>query len=407
MAERRKQLSKTPAQRFEETVEPLVQDRIENENLKKRINQKTVKDDSHQDFSVGIKDIDESIHYYFNNVIRPTVLQNGKKKKVPIIYGNQERWKAVQKDGFYRDKNGKVQAPLIMYKRTGLEKNRSLGNKVDADSPQNLVIFEKKYSRKNFYDRFSILNNRKEQREYQGVVIPDYVTLTYSCIIFTDYIEQNNKIIESINYASDSYWGDPNKFKFRSSIDSYETETDVAQGTDRVTKTTFSITLNGYIIPDSINAQLQGNRKFYSKSSVIFGLETVTANAALAAATTDTKRAASTFHDEPGVKLILDSDSVSMTAEQISYVSLNTTAVANSISGTNTAVFNGKTIATPPSGFTLGQEGFAVYINNTYIPNSQRTVSQVSSNIHVVFTTNDMGYILNSDDEVVLTGKFS
>ena len=49
--------------------------------LKKRINQKTVKDDSHQDFSVGIKDIDESIHYYFNNVIRPTVLQNGKKKK--------------------------------------------------------------------------------------------------------------------------------------------------------------------------------------------------------------------------------------------------------------------------------------------------------------------------------------
>ena len=114
MAERSKQLSKTPAQRFEETVEPLVQDRIENSNLKKRINQKTVKDDSHQDFSVGIKDIDESIHYYFNNVIRPTVLQNGKKKKVPIIYGNQERWKAVQKDGFYRDKNGKVQAPLIM-----------------------------------------------------------------------------------------------------------------------------------------------------------------------------------------------------------------------------------------------------------------------------------------------------
>ena len=57
---------------------------------------------------------------------------------------------------------------------------------------------------------------------------------------------------------------DPNKFKFRSSIDRYATETDVAQGDDRVTRTTFNITLNGYIIPDSINAQLQGNRKFYS-----------------------------------------------------------------------------------------------------------------------------------------------
>ena len=407
MADRNKQLSKTPAQRFEETVDPLISPRVANEDKTIRINQKTVKGDSHQDFSVGIKDIDESIHYYFNNVIRPNVIQNGKRKNVPIIYGNQERWKAVQKDGYYRDKNGKIQAPIIMYKRESLEKNRSLGNKIDAGSPQNLVIFEKKYSRKNFYDRLSVLTNRKEQREYQGVVIPDYVTLTYSCIIFTDYIEQNNKIIEAINYASDSYWGDPNKFKFRSTIDSYATETDVAQGNDRVTRTTFNITLNGYIIPDSINAQLQGNRKFYSKSSVIFGMETVATNASHVAANTNTKRASAQFHDQPITITKLDSDSVSMTAQQISYVSLNTTAVANSISGTNTAVFNGKTIATPPTGFTLGQEGFAVYVNNTYIPNSQRTVSQVSSNINIVFVTNEMGYTLNSDDEVVVTGKFS
>ena len=396
-----------PAKRFEEQVTGYQEARPNNPVLTDRASQRTVRNDDKGDFTVGIKDIDESIVFYFNNVIKPSVIQKGIRKNVPVIYGNQERWKAVQKDGYYRDRNGKIQAPLIMFRRETLEKNRDLGNKLGAENPQNFYVFERKYTNKNHYDRLSVLTNRTKTREYQGVVIPDYVTLTYSCIIFTDYIEQNNKIIESINYASDSYWGDPNKFKFRSSIDSYETETDVAQGTDRVTKTTFSITLNGYIIPDSINAQLQGNRKFYSKSSVIFGLETVTANAALAAATTDTKRAASTFHDEPGVKLILDSDSVSMTAEQISYVSLNTTAVANSISGTNTAVFNGKTIATPPSGFTLGQEGFAVYINNTYIPNSQRTVSQVSSNIHVVFTTNDMGYILNSDDEVVLTGKFS
>ena len=407
MADRSKQLSKTPAQRFEETVDPLISPRVANEDKTIRINQKTVKGDSHQDFSVGIKDIDESIHYYFNNVIRPNVIQNGKRKNVPIIYGNQERWKAVQKDGYYRDKNGKIQAPIIMYKRESLEKNRSLGNKIDAGAPQNLVIFEKKYSRKNFYDRLSVLTNRKEQREYQGVVIPDYVTLTYSCIIFTDYIEQNNKIIEAINYASDSYWGDPNKFKFRSSIDSYATETDVAQGNDRVTRTTFNITLNGYIIPDSINAQLQGNRKFYSKSSVIFGMETVATNASHVAANTNTKRASTQFHDQPITITKLDSDSVSMTTQQIAYVSLNTTAVANSISGTNTAVFNGKTIATPPTGFTLGQEGFAVYVNNTYIPNSQRTVSQVSSNINIVFVTNEMGYTLNSDDEVVVTGKFS
>jgi hypothetical protein len=30
-----------------------------------------------------------------------------------------------------------------------------------------------------------------------------------------------NKLIEAINYASDSYWGDPESFKFKASIDSF------------------------------------------------------------------------------------------------------------------------------------------------------------------------------------------
>jgi len=119
------------------------------------------------------------------------------------------------------------------------------------------------------------------------------------------------------------------------------------------------------------------------------------------------KRTTASFFDGPVTRTKLDSESVSMTTEQITYLSLNTTSTANSISDSNTAVFNGKTIATPPTGFTLGQEAFSLFINNTYIPNSQRTVSQVSSNISVSVVTNDLGYLLNNDDEVVLVGKYS
>ena len=39
-------------------------------------------DDTFETLTVGIKDIDESIHYYFNNVLQPSVTQNGKKIKV-------------------------------------------------------------------------------------------------------------------------------------------------------------------------------------------------------------------------------------------------------------------------------------------------------------------------------------
>ena len=36
----------------------------------------------------------------------------------------------------------------------------------------------------------------------------------------------------------------------------------------------------------------------------------------------------------------------------------------------------------------------------------RRTVSQSGDNITVVFATNDIGYTLNSDDEILLVGKF-
>lgn len=241
---------------------------------KRRENQRSVQGDDFKKFSIGLKDIDEAVFYYFNEVIRPRVTQNGKAMQVPVIYGSPERWKAVQADGFYRDKNGKIQVPLIMFKRTSVEKNRNLSNKLDANMPNNFGIFKKKYSKKNIYDRFTVLNNRFEVDEYYGVVMPDFVNLTYECVIFTDYVEQNNKIVEQMNYASDSYWGNPERFQFRAMIDSYGVATELQQGQDRMTKTSFSINMLGHIIPDAVNAQINGLDKFYSKASIIFGTET-------------------------------------------------------------------------------------------------------------------------------------
>ena len=58
------------------------------------------KDDTAKPFTIGLQDIDESIMYYFQNVIRPTVVQNGVRMAVPIIYGAPERWKSVSKYGY-------------------------------------------------------------------------------------------------------------------------------------------------------------------------------------------------------------------------------------------------------------------------------------------------------------------
>lgn len=250
--------------------------RAEETNLQDRALQTTRANDNVQNFTVGIKDIDESIFYYFNQVLKPQVTQNGKQLNVPLVYASPERWKAMQKDGYYRDKNGKMQAPLITFRRESLEKNRNLGNKLDGNNPHNYGVFEKKFSKKNIYDRFGLLNNRTAEKEYYAVAIPDYVNVVYNCVIFTDYMEQNNKIIEGVNFASDSYWGDPSKFRFRAMIDTYTTATELVQGNDRIVKTEFNINLLGHIVTDTVNALPFNTRKYSSKTNLNFTSETTT-----------------------------------------------------------------------------------------------------------------------------------
>jgi hypothetical protein len=237
--------------------------------------QLSFKNDTAKPFTLGIQDIDETIYYYFTEVIRPFVIQNGQRIAVPVVYGNPEKWKMLQKDGYYRDKNGKIMSPLLVFKRDDLAKVRNIGNKLDANHPNLYNTFVKNYSSKNFYTPFDVLNNIKPEREQHAIVIPDYVTITYSCIIYTYYIEQMNKIVEAINYASDSYWGDPARFKFNARIDSFTTVIEVEDGKDRAVKSNFNIKLNGYIIPDAIQKDVNAVKKLPDITSVTFTTEVV------------------------------------------------------------------------------------------------------------------------------------
>ncbi len=63
-------------------------------------------------------------------------------------------------------------------------------------------------------------------------------------------------------------------------------------------------------------------------------------------------------------------------------------------------------IATPPAGFPALDEGdFQVYINGVAIPKENRTTAQSGSNITVTFS--NLGFTLDSSDQVLLVGKFS
>jgi hypothetical protein len=212
--------------------------------------------------------------YYFEKLLRLYVVQNNSRISIPIIYGSAENWKNFQRDGYFRDKEGKLMAPLLVFKRNTITQNRNLGFKLDGNMIHNLQLFEKRYSTRNFYSNFNLLSNRSPEKEYVAVATPDYVTVEYECVVWTHYMEQMDKVVEALNFASRAYWGDPNRFLFHSSIETFTDATEYAQSEDRAVKTNFNITLNGYLIPDTINKKMANATKYYGVSKVVFGLET-------------------------------------------------------------------------------------------------------------------------------------
>ena len=408
--------------------------------------QTTRKTDKVKDISIGLEDIDYAIKYYFDNVIKPSVVQDGQRVDVPTMYGSPERWKSVQADGYYRDSNGKLAVPLIMYKRDNVEKNRSLGNKIDGNLASLFQVFETRYNQRNQYDKFSILNNRIPSKQYYVSVVPDYVTITYTVSIFTNYVEQNNKIIEAIEFASDSYWGNENRWHFRTMLDSFSTTNIINSGEDKAAVTTVTLKVNGYLIADSVNKHLADTGIHYSTAQVIFGLETVEdVNAGFVAASqivnsqsggttsflgdagdistfsapspliTGQSQMMSSFVGD-GINVTNDYQSYTgLTPEDLAYIATNISKTANIITNT-TATFTGTSFLEPSAGSQLPPtsiSNFTFYANSLPISYNEITGWGTDGMGNLVLTIDPtaLGYYLTNNDNtnktIIAVGKFT
>ena len=379
----------------------------------------SMKDDKVKTINVGLADIDEAVMYYFIQVIKPTVIQDGTRMAVETVYASPERWKSIQADGFHRDGNGQIILPVIVIRRDNIEKVRSLGNKLDGNFAALYQVVGSKYNPRNQYDKFSILTNRIPSEQFYVTAVPDYVTITYSCIVFTNFVEQNNKIVEAIEYASDSYWGNPNRWKFKAAIDSFATTVGVENGADRAARSTFNIKLNGYLIPDTVNKDLAAARnKFYTKSQVVFDLEVIDsagetvaidkmrfANKAPAA-----NSMAATSFIGGGINVSnVTNVSSNLNNAEVTYLNTNKLKTANTITSSNTVVFTGASLLQPPVGSSLpatSVDNFTFFVNGVNVGSSFVTLVEASGNITLTFDTTGMGYTLVSTDEVIATGKF-
>lgn len=366
-------------------------------------------DDKYNDLKIGLYDLDYCIKWYFDNTIKPNVDDFGRNYEVPIVYGSAEKWKSVQEQGFLRDVGGKILKPIIMYKRTGVVKNRTLGNKIDANFPQLYRTQEFKYNKQNRYDQFSVITNLQPQRTFINTVIPEYVDITYEIVIWTDFVEHMNSIVESVIYSEGSYWGEPERFKFRTKIDDFQNVTDQLADADRVVKTTFTLTLFGYIVPDVLVKHLSKHLSEKTLSVQQLNVEfNVDADESVFEDTQTTGVGASVEITTPSVESAPNPVYGGIDPAISTYLNTNASVLATSIT-TDTATFPAGFLSAPTGLPATSAANFQFFVNGQLVEPAAITsfVDNGNGTTTLTIDTGELGFTLVGSDEIVGVGKFN
>ena len=330
----------------------------------------------------GVKliDIDSTIAQYMADTIIPKLEEHGNVVKVPLVYGNAERWNGARKDGYLRDQRGKIQIPLVMFKRNSVERDTG----IQHFREQVRMPAFKKYSSKNRYERFSLESGVQPLMEMYSVAVPAYVTVSYEVMIWTSFTEHMNKIVEAFQYESDRYWGREDGFRFRTRIESFDTAQEVGQGSERIIRTTFTMNVNAYLLPETENEK-PIVRKEFTKKRIVFGVETdLTGN----------------IFTKPSL--------YNEYAQVIDFIAVRGSQMAEFVNGTTVKLTNVKKPILPSEliGVFDTDNWFRIYINGDFISPSFYTYSYNGFTNEIVFVFHDLTFIIEPQDEIAITGKF-
>jgi len=232
-----------------------------------------------ENYAITLKDVDSSVLSHVKNVMKPLIKEANETFKVPVYYGNEERWEAVRKRGVLRDSGGALILPLIMLRRTEIARNDMSGQAFshDVKSKHISVVRNAGWSKDNQYDRFSVQTGVQPAHENIVTGMPTYTDITYEFILWTNFIEQMNPLIESFVDQSHTYWGDRTKNKFLCNIDNISDASEMDQGGERFIKATFSVLTKAYLLPEYLNSvvtdKVSNMKKELTPSKIVFGFE--------------------------------------------------------------------------------------------------------------------------------------
>lgn len=358
-----------------------------------------------------VYDIDFAIKWFIENEIQPQVEANGELINVPVIFANGEKWDNVRRLGYLRDEKGMLQSPIIVLKRNSLTERDQL-KKLDVNRPVsgNQLIYKQKYNKRNRYedDLFPIpINDPIQAQELYTINVPEYVDIEYDMMIWTDFTTQMNGLVEQIMPYGTFAWG--NEFnKYRTFIRQMSFETINTVGEDRLVRCTVPLTVNGTLMAEQEYRQNVVQKRYSVKKlewiSVIEVEDDIFQTTDVPQEILDSDQRIA----EGGVVTVSGGGgTVTIDSSTLNYL-INLSDQVGTFVDTDTITVSAAAAINPSNLTVANKNEFDLYINGQYIDKAVYTWTPLDTSPQTIdFDTGTLGYTLDSEDVIIINGRWA
>jgi hypothetical protein len=211
-----------------------------------------------------------------------------------------------------------------------------------------------------------------------------------------------NKIVEAVLYSEGSFWGERERFKFRTKIDNFTNTTDLLTDSERIVRTTFTVTMFGYIVPDAIIKQLSKklSDKTFSNRQLVIDTDLEDTPMVIGGVTPAGLSTTGTGGSVPRSNV---------NAITIAYLNTNKAIERDSVVVPDTVLFAANFLAAPTGLPTTSLANFTFFINGNFVENTAIISFVDNGNGTSTLTINPivLGYELDTNDLVLGMGKFN
>jgi hypothetical protein len=372
-----------------------------NKEVKRLAGHTDIKPGSIKDISIALYDVDYAVKWHIENVVQPTVIEENSVISVPIMFVAGEKWASVQRHGYLRDNQGKLLTPLIMIRRNSVTKREDIQDLKVLETAEARIIFERKYTAANRYDRFN-LTNKIPVKDYYSVDVPKFVQIEYDLLMWTNNSIQLNEIVEQLMWFDGKAFGDSHKFITH--IDPPTFESINTTGEDRIVRANMSMRTKAHIL----NTHGPNAPSLYKLNPVNRMVVTLEVDSHIeSTAFNMTTPSIQTTVIQPVLGVGRSGRSATNVSDTLTYINTNSQLTGTVLNGTTVSFTSGWNLA-PASLPATSINNFIFYANGVLIERSAITSFTQSNNVStLIINPTNLGYTFVSTDEVIGIGKFT